>query len=266
MLLWLIMLDRMTQKDLTLQDLAARSDVEARTIRSWIQQGLVPGPRALGRKARYGPDSLTHLLAVKAMRDLYGMPLQAIRQELLVADRAKLETYARQLSAGVGEDETGIAGPGTGAADAVPEAPPATTAAEYLRALRASGRFGRAGIELSRRAAGAPSETGGPVSRSLSQEPALPPLLDLAEGAQRAPRQERVPARSRLAVLLERLEGLLGERSVARKAQGDVWLHIPVTPDVQLAVRGDLTPEEIARFERIADVLRELLSGGSFDD
>jgi DNA-binding transcriptional MerR regulator len=158
MSLWLIMLDRMTQKDLTLQDLAKRSDVEARTIRSWIQQGLVPGPRALGRKARYGPDSLTHLLAVKAMRDLYGMPLQAIRQELLVADRAKLETYARQLSAGVGEDETGAAGPGTGAADAVPEAPPATTAAEYLRALRASGRFGRAGIELSRRAAGAPSD------------------------------------------------------------------------------------------------------------
>ena len=256
----------MTHADLTLQDLAERSAVEARTIRSWIQHGLVPGPRALGRKARYGQDSLMHLLAVKAMRDLYGMPLQAIRQELLVADRAKLETYARQVSAGVGEGDRSAAGPGSGAADAAPEAAPATTAAEYLRALRASGRFGRAGIEPTQPAAGAPSETGGPEPGGLNQGPAPPPLPELTDAGQPATRQRRGLARSRLAVLLERLEGLLGERSVARKAQGDVWLHIAVTPDVQLAVRGDLTPEEIARFERIADVLRELLSGGSPDD
>jgi DNA-binding transcriptional MerR regulator len=256
----------MTDADLTLQDLAERSAVEARTIRSWIQQGLVPGPRALGRKARYGQDSLVHLLAVKAMRDLYGMPLQAIRQELLVADRAKLETYARQVSAGVGEGDRGAAGPGTGAADAAPEAAPATTAAEYLRVLRASGRFGRAGIEPTRPVAGASSGTGGPEQGGLNREQVLLASPDVGDAAQPATRQKRALTRSRLAALQERLEDLLGARSVARKAQGDVWLHIAVTPDVQLAVRGDLTPEEIARFERISDVLRELLSGGSPDD
>ena len=77
-----------------LSELAERTGVEFRTLRSWIQQGLVPGPDRVGRHARYAPAALTRARAVKAMRDLYGLPLASIRQDLLAADEDRIAAYA----------------------------------------------------------------------------------------------------------------------------------------------------------------------------
>ena len=56
--------------------------------------------------------------------------------------------------------------------------------------------------------------------------------------------------------------GYAGQRPSRRKAKGDVRLHIPITPDLELTVRGDHTPEELARYEQIADLLRAIFTGG----
>src|SRR6478735_952243 len=79
---------------LSLADLAERSGVEVRTLRSWIQQGLLPGPDSAGRNARYAAPTLTWILAVKAMRDVYGLSLAAIRQDLLAADEERIASFA----------------------------------------------------------------------------------------------------------------------------------------------------------------------------
>ncbi|MGA2045420.1 MAG: hypothetical protein ABSG83_18870 [Roseiarcus sp.] len=71
------------------------------------------------------------------------------------------------------------------------------------------------------------------------------------------------PAGSSLARLVEALERLAGPRPSRRKARGDVRVHIPITPDLELTIRGDHSPEEIARVEQIADLLRILLTGGA---
>ena len=47
----------------------------------------------------------------------------------------------------------------------------------------------------------------------------------------------------------------------ARKARAEDWLRIPVTPDVELAVRGRLDAEQRARLERCADLIRDILLG-----
>ena len=47
----------------------------------------------------------------------------------------------------------------------------------------------------------------------------------------------------------------------ARKARSEDWLRIPVTPDVELAVRGQLGAEQRARLERCADLIRDILLG-----
>lgn len=206
----------------TLADLAAASGLQARTIRSWVAQGILPGPLTRGPAARYPADTLRRLLAIRAMRDLLGMPLAAIRQELLVASAEQLDAYAAKAA---------------GLAPEPQEAPPARLAApaspgaalDYLRALRA-------------RAAAAPA-----------------PPAQLAED-----RADPLPSPSpppRGFAALEQHLAAARPAVPARKARAEEWLRIPITPDVELAVRGRLDAEQRAQLERCADLVRDILLG-----
>ena len=133
----------MTDDLLTLAELAERSGVEIRTLRSWMAQGVVPGAENVGRNARYAPEALLRALAARAMREIYGMSLAEIRQDLLTADAARLQSYAAMAS------------PPSEAPGPVTQAPPpdGTSAADYLRRLRKTGAFGAGGGEPSAGAA-----------------------------------------------------------------------------------------------------------------
>src|SRR5690606_10266850 len=48
----------MDSQTLTLRELSDQVGIEPRTIRSYIQQGLLRGPEGLGPKAKYGPYHL----------------------------------------------------------------------------------------------------------------------------------------------------------------------------------------------------------------
>jgi DNA-binding transcriptional MerR regulator len=221
---------------LTLAELSKRSGVEVRTLRSWIAQRVVPGPETIGRNARYSPAALSRVRAAKALRELYNMSLTAIRQELIAADAARIEAYAE------------MAQPGQEAPDGLAEAaaPSGTSAADYLRKLRRSGAFGTQG----------PATAAQPV----------PPRQD-APARRFAPAGSAEPSRgSRLSRLVAQLERIAGPRPSRRKAKGEARLKIAITPDLALMVRGDHTPEEIARFEQIADLLQSILTGGKEHD
>lgn len=80
--------------DISLASLAAGTGLSSRTIRSWVAQGLIPGPLNRGPNARYAADTFERLLAIRTMRDILGIPLPAIRQELLVATPDQIASYA----------------------------------------------------------------------------------------------------------------------------------------------------------------------------
>lgn len=65
--------------------------------------------------------------------------------------------------------------------------------------------------------------------------------------------------------LAHNLKEQVGGRTVRRQAKKEVWHRIPVTPDIELSVRGIHDEQQLARLERVADYLRELLTGGSYD-
>ncbi len=67
----------------TLEELAQKTGIEARTIRNYIQRGLLRGPEALGRKAFYVSYHLRRLEAIKLLKEFYGLQLREIRQVLL---------------------------------------------------------------------------------------------------------------------------------------------------------------------------------------
>lgn len=205
----------------TLADLADASGLQARTIRSWVAQGILPGPLNRGPAARYPADTLQRLLAIRAMRELMHMPLPAIRQELLVASPEQVEAYAARAAALAPEP------PEAPAQAASAPAPAPADALAYLRGLRAR--------------ATAPSAPPAPPGNALL------PL---------APK----PATAGFEALENRLSAARATPA-ARKARAEEWLRIPVTPDVELAIRGPLDAESRARLERCADLVRDILLG-----
>ena len=75
-----------------LRELARLVGVEPRTIRSYIQQAVIPGPDQRGRNARYGPVHLDRLRAVVFLRNQRGLSLPAIRRLLLSLSETEIRT------------------------------------------------------------------------------------------------------------------------------------------------------------------------------
>jgi len=95
----------------SLTDLAKIADVTPRTIRYYIQQGLLPSPDLQGPSTRYSDEHLERLLLIKRLQSAH-LPLAEIRAQL---DSVPKE----QLSAIV---------------DAVAQ-PPSNSAVDYIRDL-----------------------------------------------------------------------------------------------------------------------------------
>ncbi len=212
------------QQELTLAELADASGLQPRTIRSWVAQGLLPGPLTRGPLARYPADQLERILAIRAMKELLGMSLTDIRRELLVAAAEQIKAWADK------------------AVDIAPELPltsalqaPADPGAalDYFRTLRSETSQARFGIAHSAHAL-------------TSSDVTTPPHKRPAAGFE----------------ALERRLMETGARSPATgKAKSEQWITIGITPDVELSVRGPLDPEQRARLERCAELMRDILTG-----
>ena len=66
--------------------------------------------------------------------------------------------------------------------------------------------------------------------------------------------------------LLRQLRQHLADRTVARKARGEEWVRVPVTPDIEVHVRGNLAADQLRAFEQLADHMRHILLGDSDHD
>ena len=64
-----------------IDDLARLGGVSRRTVRYYVQEGLLPAPRGLGRGRHYGPEHLERLLGVKALQQR-GLTLEGVRSVL----------------------------------------------------------------------------------------------------------------------------------------------------------------------------------------
>lgn len=194
------------EDEFTLVELAGQLGIQPRTIRSYIEQGLLRGPEIGGRGARYGTYHLQRLQAIRTLKEDRGLPLAEVRRVLLAMSASDISA----LSASSDEES----------------APPARaeSALNYLRNVQ-----GR---------------------------------LPSAEPLPSAPPQGPTPVDA----LLARLDRAAQGSKPARKARGEVWTSVPVTKDIELRVRGVQPAGRLARWERIADHLREILMGEAGED
>ena len=88
----------------SISELSDLTGIPVRTIRSYIQQGLIPRPRSLGRGATYSSTALDRLFAIKAYREVDGNSFEEIRAKFLTLSQneiaEKADPYRRSTNAG----------------------------------------------------------------------------------------------------------------------------------------------------------------------
>lgn len=76
-----------------LEDLAREAGVAARTVRYYVQRGLLPAPEFRGRDTTYDEGHLLRLRAIRRLQEAH-LPLDEIQARLEGASRAELEKLA----------------------------------------------------------------------------------------------------------------------------------------------------------------------------
>lgn len=79
---------------LKLEELARRSGVTPRTIRYYIQRGLLPAPAFRGADTAYGEEHLDAIRAIKKLQEAY-WPLDAIAEALAAQSPEAIARVAR---------------------------------------------------------------------------------------------------------------------------------------------------------------------------
>jgi DNA-binding transcriptional MerR regulator len=116
----------------SLRELANLGGVAGRTIRLYLQRGLVPR-RFMGSATRYQAQHLLWLLATRRLRTTEKLPLSKIRNRLQALSASELEAFATEnLAAGPVADALGIK---PASAPASP-APPALSSPQFPRWVR----------------------------------------------------------------------------------------------------------------------------------
>jgi len=85
-------------KRYSISELAYQAQVSVRTIRYYIDEGLLPPPATTGRYATYGADYLTRLSLIKELQNAF-LPLKEIRKQINHLTIAEIEELLEQYQA-----------------------------------------------------------------------------------------------------------------------------------------------------------------------
>ena len=212
----------------TLEELGQLTDLSPRTIRNYIQKGLLPGAVTRGRNASYTDAHLDRLQCIKIIRDKSGLPLDDLRMVI------------QSLS----EEQIRLIGTGK----------------EEVMALPIGQPFSEEKVSFSTRSIHSDNssmflDTCEPKVRS-DQKGESDALKYIREIRQKSNKDE-----SHLAELVKTLEDLIGKQRVYRKSRNEWWATVKITEDMEIRARG-LDKTDLGQLERLADVLRHLLMKG----
>lgn len=117
-------LTRVSEDHLKLGELARAAGTSARTVRYYVQRGLLPPPFFRGKDSTYGQAHLTRLRAIRRLQDAF-FPLEAIAGELARHTEEEITLFAegKDLPAPPSLTEIGVA-PSQADLDVPPSEPP----------------------------------------------------------------------------------------------------------------------------------------------
>jgi DNA-binding transcriptional MerR regulator len=202
----------------TLNHLAEATGFEARTIRSYIERGLLPSAEARGRGASYSVEHLNRLRAIQILRR--ARPNIQLNEMRLFIQRMSPQQISDFCSGSLRATAAALA-------ESIDEA-------EEPEALRAVGQFLKPGVE-------AVADSDEPVRTEQTK-------LALPRGELTGPER-----------LLQALQKIARPGPTLPAPKLDAWVRLPITDDVELAVRAELAAGQLPVFREIAELLRGLL-------
>jgi DNA-binding transcriptional MerR regulator len=208
----------MEPESYSLNDLAEATGFEARTIRGYIERGLLPAAEARGRGATYSAEHITRLRAIQILR--------RARPKIQLSEiRIFLQQMSPQQISDFCSGE--LRATATALAEAIDEI-------DEPEALRAVGQFLNPDLETL-------AENGVPAGK---------PEINLALPSGELTGPER---------LLQALQRISRPNPPTPAQTLSAWVRLPVTDDVELAVRAEVAAGQMAIFREIADLLHALL-------
>lgn len=212
----------------SLEELGKLTNLSPRTIRNYIQKGLLPGAETRGRNASYTDAHLDRLRCIQVIRDKSGLPLDELRMVM----QSLSEEQIHQI--GTGQEEV--------------------MALPIGQAAPSSKRFGRR-QDVHSMVLDNFSVKSEPVNAYSQRENSN------ALNYIRQIRNKSQSNESRFAELIRTLEDLTDGQRIYRKSKNEWWATVKVTEDMEIRVRG-LDEKDIGQLERLADLLRHLLMKG----
>ena len=94
-------------KEFTLEDLSTISGLTLRTLRFYMQEGILQGPDTHGKNARYSQEHLDQLDVIQRLKNLH-VPLQEIRHllnNISPKDLTRLRKYQEKLQPIIKDDK-----------------------------------------------------------------------------------------------------------------------------------------------------------------
>jgi DNA-binding transcriptional MerR regulator len=218
-------------KTYRLKKLSAITGVPVRTIRSYIEQGLVPGPETMGRDARYTEQHRRRIEQVKLLKEVYGLPMREIRRRLLT--EGDFPEPARPLRP-------------------VATSPPESRKPPLVCSAAKPPRWAEEADDdddmyAPPKLSGLKSMYGGGLRKKLESLTDLPPGLALY---------------SPVARLSRVIANALQTDHVQAGAHVEQVTRIEVTRDIALEIKGDYSPAELALLRRLAETMRAALLHG----
>jgi len=210
----------------SLDDLAKLTGLSPRTIRNYIQKGLLPGAKTRGRNASYTDAHLDRLRCIQIIRDKSGLPLDELRMVMQSISDDQIHLI------GTGQEEV-VAMP-IGKSGPIPDQTVAQSPRSYSMPQAEAPAFSK-------------------WSSPSGETDALEYIRSI--------KKTKFKDESRIAELVRTLEGLIDRQRVYRKAKNEWWATVKITEDMEIRARG-LDQTDLGQLERLADILRHLLMKG----
>ena len=221
--------------DYTLDDLQNITGASQRSIRNYIQKGLLPRPTKGGRGARYTNEHRVRIEVVKRMKDVgdrqkhLDLTLDQMRQLMDSLTWGQLQEIAEgslEIGAIIDTDQ------------------PASTESQLSR------RIGHHELPLSRKSMQAAFS-----GLSLQARKATDRTIANKQS-------EGYEDFSRLDEIEHALQDLTHSVGRPRSSTDQVWHRIEITKDVELHVRGTYSHKDLSKLQKIGDLLRQLFMRG----
>ena len=283
----------------SLEELSHESGLDTRVIRSFIEQGLMRGPTSLGRYARYSRHHLERLQAIKILKERQGLRLSEVRQQLLLMSDAEIAALAEAGSRDSnfvdssaldyilsqsqqfesGQQTEAIAPPPNelvqnawrNGGDSVQIQPSSLKNEGHPLSIAdaIASRLGFKGKALDTDSQDRQiDDRHEPLAAGDVFADVAPNIVPQGNQNRDLDSEQRI-TKDRLSTPVDRLvvglQHQLGQKTARRQSKREVWHRIQVTPDIELSVRGIQDEQHLAQLERVADYLRELLTGGSYE-